>query len=526
MHELNIKKHFMPAITLCLLCALIIGLSLVLSPVIHAIESDHSGKVVAQIGYYEITIEDLNRSLQKSPLKRRRIDKKSTLNKIIQTRVFSEEARKAGLDKKVVVIKELERIKKEVLSQFFIMKVVNSKAQSSEDELKRLYDKNKSQFVVPESVSIQHLVYKDKQKASRSLKRLKNGKSFDWLARKGSIGTCWENGGYHGKFYRGRIDPELEKAVFNFKKGTISDVIKTDDNYQIVKVLDKNSERQLPFSEVKSKIKNGIYTRKRTELIAKYYESAEINRDPIEKDVLVEVYGNKIPMNTISHLLDKTSSDSEKQKIRKKWQEYFIDIEVFSREALSWGIEKDPETKKELTCRYDELLAKVFNDDIIKNKIFIDNKLIEEYYRSHKNEFKEPVKYRAKVIMVQSLRDAQEIRQELISHGKSFVYLAQNRSLHPSAARRGAELGWFEIGDGKFDHKIENAVSALKPGEISPVTKTDKGFYIFKLIDKRGGELSSLEEQRAFIKKRLKKRSMEQIAKGYVEKAGVQIFLP
>ena len=85
-------------------------------------------------------------------------------------------------------------------------------------------------------------------------------------------------------------------------------------------------------------------------------------------------------------------------------------------------------------------------------------------------------------------------------------------------------MGWFEKGKGEVDPKIENALAALNPREISTVTKTDAGFNVLKLIDKKGGELSSLEEQRASIRMKLRKRNLEKIAKGYFEKAGVKIY--
>ena len=71
--------------------------------------------------------------------------------------------------------------------------------------------------------------------AEQILKDLKSGKDFAELARQHSDGPSRPKGGDLGRFTRGQMVPEFDKAVFKLKQGTVSDIVETQFGYHIIK---------------------------------------------------------------------------------------------------------------------------------------------------------------------------------------------------------------------------------------------------------------------------------------------------
>ena len=102
-----------------------------------------------------------------------------------------------------------------------------------------------------------------------------------------------------------------------------------------------------------------------------------------------------------------------------------------------------------------------------------------------------------------------EVKRLLMS-GEAFESMAMKYSEDPSTANKGGLLPWF--GTGKMVEAFEDAAFAIeKPGDIAGPVRTDYGFHILKLMDKK--TLPTLEESRRELSKKVRRDSRAEITK-------------
>lgn len=499
-------------------------------------DTSHGGEtVLARVGNEEITRDDLEAAFRRMqvPHRSRKALEGKFLDDLVEAKVFSKEARNVGLEKAPGVAAALEKERNETLARYFVKKFVDKEAEPPEEELDKYYREHEEEFVVPEAVSIQRIVVTDQESAEVVLNAMKEGASFESLAEKQSIGPAWKEGGHVGWVYRGTMDPELEKVAFDLEKGAVSDIVKAaigpkkkKERYQIIKVLDKKDKRQVPFEEARSRIRAMFFWHNRKEVIGRYYKEAKVNQDPGEAGVLAKVGEETFTEEDLAPIMAKLSekgvSEERKNEARQRWIKYWVKKKVFSMEAKKNDLEKDPEVAAEIKRRTDGVLAIAFREKVTKFPSDISDKEIEDFYQAHLEEYRKPLRLRAKSILVKTREEAEEIVDQL-KNGAVFAELAVKRSLRPKAKRNAGEIGWF--GKGEKDPALEKAALALDKGEISGMIETKAGFEIIKLMDRRGGNIRPLEEVKEAARMRLVMKSLLEAKDRYYKEAGVEIVM-
>lgn len=475
--------------------------------------------ILAKIGDEVITKADLEEALKGLPERTRIRLRDEVLDQLIEVKVFSKEAIEAGLDKESEFKDAMEKATKEILSKYYIKKNIDTRSEPAEEEIKAYYTEHKDQYLLPEGVLIQEILVKNKEDAEDIMKKLKKGQSFETLVKLKSISPSWKNSG-RLLIYKGRTDPELEKVAFSLEKEKLSDIIKTGQGYEIIKVLEKTDKREITFEEAKKDIRYQLYWKKRNELMDSYYKKANVDRKPSDKDVLFKIGDESFKEDIIKPILDK-APEKEKEKIRHQWVNYLIETEVFFREAKKAGLEKDKEVLNELKKRKDELLANHFQYKVIHKKIQVTDKDVEEFYQSHKEEFREPLRVRVKTIVVKTEEEVKDILQEL-KKGKPFESLAKEKSIHESGPD-GGELGWFVKRENNSE--LEKIAFSLDKDSVSDIIKASENYQIIKVVDKKGGDIKTLDEVRSRLKMNIEKKRFQDEKNRYYEKAGVKILL-
>lgn len=216
----------------------------------------------------------------------------------IQARFPSVEAFNQALSSRGLTAEELKRdIQDGLLRQEIINKEIISKVSTSPDEMKTFFQSHKEDYVQPEEVKASHILIRvepnaspeDEKKAqelaSSILDKAKKGEDFSALARQYSEDSSKEQGGDLGYFGRGKMVQPFEDAAFNLKIGEISELVKTQFGYHIIKVEDKKEEKALSYEEAEERVKNDLT---REKAIARYQEYVE----ELRKKATIDVYLN------------------------------------------------------------------------------------------------------------------------------------------------------------------------------------------------------------------------------------------
>lgn len=158
------------------------------------------------------------------------------------------------------------------------------------------------------------------------------------------------------------------------------------------------------------------------------------------------------------------------------------------------------------------IVQKLIEDEVI-NKIETPAEEIKLYYKEHNDEFTHPEQVRARHILVTNWDDAVKIADELNS-GANFAALAKEKSISPERWK-GGDLGYFSRGTHPevFDLICFN----LPVGEMSQVVKSEYGYHIFKVIDKRGPAKETLEEATPYIITQLKSQKSDAAFRAWLE---------
>jgi peptidyl-prolyl cis-trans isomerase C len=148
-----------------------------------------------------------------------------------------------------------------------LIEAVSANVSVKPEEIEAFYKNNPENFQQPERVRASHILIqvakdadaatkvKAKAKAEDLLKQARAGKDFAELARQNSQdpGSA-PSGGDLGFFGKGQMVPQFDQVVFSQKPGTISNVVETDFGYHIIKVIEKQPPKAVPFEEAKPRI--------------------------------------------------------------------------------------------------------------------------------------------------------------------------------------------------------------------------------------------------------------------------------
>ncbi len=183
---------------------------------------------------------------------------------------LSEKAFEMALEREGITIEDLEkRYREELMIKKLIDKEVKPEVEVTKKEIRDYYEKNKRRFRKEERVKMRHILFEDYSQSLKAWNKIKSGVDFEEVAKRGHLGS----------FKRGQLDRKIEEAAFTLKEGEISQIVKTEAGYHIIKLEKKEEARLKKLSEVKEEIRNILSSQKMEQKIKEYLKKLKAKQE-------------------------------------------------------------------------------------------------------------------------------------------------------------------------------------------------------------------------------------------------------
>jgi peptidylprolyl isomerase len=233
-----------------------------------------SAATLATVNGDKITSEDADFSLSQQGVTYEQLNdeqKKRFLDGEIERKLFSQQAKKSGIEKDADYKRALSVIQEGLAAEFHLRKKWEA-ISVSDAEVKKLYDELKAQGQLdqPEQVRARHIAVEKEGEAKDIIKALSKKKGeeleaeFEKIAKEKSIEkSTAARGGDLGYFPKDRMFKEFSNAAFALKNGEITKTpVKSDFGYQVILVLDRKAAGTVPFNDIADRLKESAKAKK------------------------------------------------------------------------------------------------------------------------------------------------------------------------------------------------------------------------------------------------------------------------
>jgi len=144
--------------------------------------------------------------------------------------------------------------------------------------MRKVYDEAIGQMKREPEVRARHILVETEDEAKAVVAELKKGADFAELAKSKSKDPGSADGGDLGYFTKDQMVPEFSEVAFKLDKGALSDPVKSQFGWHVIKVEDKRERQPPEFDKVKDQLENFVVRRAQVELITKLRSEAKIEK--------------------------------------------------------------------------------------------------------------------------------------------------------------------------------------------------------------------------------------------------------
>jgi peptidyl-prolyl cis-trans isomerase C len=239
-----------------------------------------AAEVLATVNGKEITDDDLRIAAEDlGPSIPQQLQGKARdayiLDYLIDSELVAEKAAADKLDQDPAFAKRVAYYRGKVLTETLLSKV--AKDAVTPEKLQQTYDQAAQQQKPQTEIHARHILVDTEAEAQAALKRIKGGEDFAKVAKDVSK-DGGEDGGDLGWFTKDRMVPEFADVAFKLNEGEVSDPVKTQFGWHIIKVEGKRQTTFPPFEQVKGQVVAFVVQQAQTELIQQLRKDAKIVR--------------------------------------------------------------------------------------------------------------------------------------------------------------------------------------------------------------------------------------------------------
>ena len=199
----------------------------------------------------------------------------------------------------------------------------------TDEEVKAAYDAEAAKVAETERVRARHILVGSEKEAKDVLAKIGAGEKFEDLAKQYSLDGSKDYGGDLGYFTAPEMVPDFSKAAFALKVGEVSQPVKTNFGWHIIKLEDRKMGAAQPFDQVKSAIRNVLLRKKVQELLEKVRGSSRV--EIVDEDLKkyaeeAAKHGHKLKIGQKQNIVRWIHMGKDQNDFSNKLQKYDLDI--------------------------------------------------------------------------------------------------------------------------------------------------------------------------------------------------------
>ncbi|EFI53176.1 MAG: peptidylprolyl isomerase [Bradyrhizobiaceae bacterium] len=236
--------------------------------------------VLAKVNGSEIRQSDVTAAEKDIGPSLAQLDPASRQASVVQLLIDLKLVAKAAEDKKIADTPDFKQKLAFTRSRLLMDTLLDQegKAAVTDAALKKVYDDAAKQISGEQEVHARHILVGTEAEAKEIIAELKKGADFAELAKKKSKDPGASDGGDLGYFTKDQMVPEFSAAAFALEPGKISEPVKSQFGWHVIKVEDKRARKAPPFEQVKPQLEAFVIRKAQAEYVAKLRSDAKIER--------------------------------------------------------------------------------------------------------------------------------------------------------------------------------------------------------------------------------------------------------
>jgi parvulin-like peptidyl-prolyl isomerase len=485
------------------------------------------------------------------------------LNTMLNREVMAYKADELGYDKDPAVTQGMEGYKRMTLQVAFLQKEVGDKIEVTDADVKKHFD------LMGTTLNVKQILCDTPDQAAAAYDELEKGTDFESVAREYSKQQDAAEGGMVVTVTYGTLIPEMQGPLFDLPVGGYTEPILTAHGWVIVKVLKIDKvNKPVKFEEIKDKLVDDVRRQKQTVATNKYtdklreeagvvwhMDNMEIIFNALPEDrpfeeapprnqevypllfleagdldkPLVSTNQRTITIKDFSDLYDQASFFNRPRKeLRLGGIRGFLMLNIMndiSYEAVKKsGIENDPDVKKILQRKSEEISVNLLYEDMINKQTVITRDMMTNYYNDNIEQFNVPEKRKFGLVLAGDIETAQQAQEELRG-GKPVAIVAKAYSIDEDT--RATDGLTKEVSRGDNPEYDAVGFGLTRVGQVTEPFQTAKGWLVLKLVEMSPARVFTLEEAEgrveAALRERENDRRLKELLAKWKEELGVVI---
>ena len=237
-------------------------------------------KVLAKVNGVEIRQSDLAMAEEELAPSLAQMDPATKDENVLSFLIDLKVVAKAAEDKKVADTDDFKKRMAFTRSRLLMDSLLASegKAAITDTAMKKVYEDASKQISGEEEVHARHILVETEDEAKAIKAELDKGADFADLAKKKSKDPGASDGGDLGFFTKEQMVPEFSDVAFKMQPGQISDPVKSQFGWHIIKVEEKRNRKPPDFDQVKGQIETYVTRKAQADYVAKLRADANIER--------------------------------------------------------------------------------------------------------------------------------------------------------------------------------------------------------------------------------------------------------